>query len=346
LPEADFRWGVIGPGRIAHRFAQAVQALPGMRLVAVAGRRAEGARSFAAQWSSPAVEAGAAPVQASDSVAQLLARGDLDAVYVATPHALHGQAVRACLLAGLPVLCEKPLVPTAAEAQALVALARERGLFLMEALWTRFLPLYDEIGHWLRSGRIGALRAVSSSFAFHLPYDAQHRCFNPALAGGALLDIGIYNLALSRWALEHSLGACPPLQQLHCQGLLAPSGVDQRVSAQLVFEGGVVAQLFCAFDSQADNGLHLQGEHGCIVVPHHFWQGTQAQCLQAGQPPLLLDRPFAVNGFEGEVLEAVRCIRAGQVESPRMPHQETLALAQTLDAMRQQLGVRYPFEQG
>ena len=340
MTTTDFRWGLIGPGRIAHRFAEAVQQLPGTRLVAVAGRSDERSRAFAAQWSRD----GAPAVASHSSVPALLARGDLDAVYVATPHAFHGDAVRACLLAGLPVLCEKPLVPTAAEAQQLTALARSRGLFLMEALWTRFLPLYDEVGLWLRSGHIGALRAVHSSFAFHLPYDPRHRLFDPAQAGGALLDIGIYNLAMSRWALQQSLGACPPLLRLQCHGVLAPSGVDQRVSAQLHFEGGVVAQMFCAVDSHAANSLQLYGEHGSIVVPHSFWQATQAQCLRPGQDPLAVERPFEINGFEGEVREAMRCVRAGLVESPRMPHGETLALAQTLDAMRRQLGVRYPFE--
>jgi predicted dehydrogenase len=340
MRSTHFRWGLIGPGRIAHRFADAVHRLPGTQLVAVAGRSEERSRAFAAQWTRD----GAPAVAAHASVPALLARGDLDAVYIATPHAFHGDAVRAALLAGVAVLCEKPLVPTAAEAQDLIALARDRGVFLMEALWTRFLPVYDEVGAWLRSGRIGALRAIHSSFAFHLAYDAQHRTFDPAQAGGALLDIGIYNLAISRWALEQSLGACPPLLQLQCHGVLAPSGVDQRVSAQLHFEGGVVAQMFCAFDSQAANSLQIQGEHGSIVVPQNFWQGTQAQLLRAGQEPVAVDRPFEINGFEGEVREAMRCVRAGLLESPRMPHRESLALVQTLDAMRRQLGVRYPFE--
>jgi predicted dehydrogenase len=340
MDTTHFRWGLIGPGRIAHRFAEAVQRLPGMCLVAVAGRSEERARGFAAQWARD----GAPAVATHADVPALLARGDLDAVYIATPHAFHGEAVRAALMAGLPVLCEKPLVPTAAEAQALLELAQQRGVFLMEALWTRFLPLYDEVGAWLRSGSIGALRAIHSSFAFHLRYDALHRAFDPRQAGGALLDIGIYNLAISRWALEQSLGACPPLLQLQGHGQLAPSGVDQRVSAQLLFEGGVVAQMFCAFDSQAANSLQIQGEHGSIVVPHNFWQGTQAQLLRAGHEPVQLERPFEINGFEGEVREAMRCVRAGLVESPRLPHRETLALVQTMDSLRRQLGVRYPFE--
>lgn len=330
----DFRWGLIGPGQIAHRFAEAVQRLPGMRLVAVAGRDAGRVQAFAAAWS-----AAAAP-----SVAALLARADLDAVYIATPHSAHGDAVQACLQAGLPVLCEKPLVPTLAQAQPLVALARERGLFLMEALWSRFLPLYEDIGRWLRAGEIGPLRAVHSSFAFRLNFDPAHRCFAPALAGGALLDIGIYNVALARWALEQTHGTCPPLQALQAHGLLAPTGVDQRVSAQLIHEGGAVVQMFCAFDTEGDNSLHLLGEHGSITVPNNFWQGTRATLQRHHGQTLCTERPFEINGFEGEIREAVRCVRAGLVESPRMPHAESLALLATLDRLRAVVGVRYPFE--
>ncbi|RVU47503.1 Gfo/Idh/MocA family protein [Rubrivivax rivuli] len=340
MSDLDFRWGLIGPGAIAHRFAEAVQGLPGARLVAVAGRDEARSRAFAERWSGPA------PVAASPSVAALLSRGDLDAVYIATPHSAHAEAVRACLQAGLPVLCEKPLVPTLAQARPLVALARERGVFLMEALWSRFLPLYGEIGAWLRRGDIGPLRAVHSSFAFRLGFDPSHRCFAPALAGGALLDIGVYNVALSRWALEQTLGACPALTAVHAQGLLAPTGVDQRVSAQLVYEGGAVVQFFCAFDSEGDNSLHLLGERGSIVVPQAFWQGTRATLVRQDGETRNVERPFEINGFEGEIREAMRCVRAGLVESPGMPHAESLALVATLDRLRAAVGVRYPFDNG
>jgi predicted dehydrogenase len=342
MSHADFRWGLIGPGAIAHRFAEAVQRLPGARLVAVAGRDGARSQAFADRWAGAAPVS--APAAAMPTVPALLARDDLDAVYIATPHAAHAQAVQACLQAGLPVLCEKPLVPTLAQAQPLVALSRERGLFLMEALWSRFLPLYEEIGTWLRRGDIGALRAVHSSFAFRLGFDPAHRCFAPALAGGALLDIGIYNVALARWALAQTLGSCPPLQAVHAHGVLAPTGVDQRVSAQLVYEGGAVVQFFCAFDTEGDNSLHLLGERGSIVVPQAFWQGTQATLVRQDGHTRSVERPFEINGFEGEIREAMRCVRAGLVESPGMPHAESLALVATLDRLRAAVGVRYPFE--
>ena len=335
-----FRWGLVGPGRIAHRFAEAAQRLPSCALVAVSGRERTRATAFAERWTV----AGRPAVAVAASLPEMLRRGDLDAVYVATPHAFHGDAVQACLDAGVPVLCEKPLVPSAAQARPLLALARERGVFLMEALWTRFLPVYDEVAHWLQQGAIGEVRAVHSSFAFQVPFRPHDRCYDPAQAGGALLDIGIYNLALTRWVLEQVQGRCPGLRSVQAEAVLTPGGVDQRLTAQLHFEGGASAQMFCAFDTQADNGLRILGERGHIVLPAGFWQATRAELHRAGAAVEVVERPFAINGFEGEITEAMRCIRAGEVESVRMPHAESLALVETMDLMRRQVGVRYPFE--
>jgi predicted dehydrogenase len=217
-------------------------------------------------------------------------------------------------------------------------------VFLMEALWTRFLPVYDEVARWLQRGAIGQVRAVQSSFAFVVPWQPQDRCYDPAQAGGALLDIGIYNLALSRWVLEQSLGRCPGLRSVHAEAVLTAGGVDQRLTAQLHFEGGASAQMFCAFDSHADNGLRILGERGHIVLPAAFWQATRAELHVAGAAVACVERPFVINGFEGQITEAMRCIRGGQVESTCRPHAESLALVETMDLMRRQVGVRYPFE--
>jgi predicted dehydrogenase len=340
MARPDFRWGLVGPGRIAHRFAEAAQRLPSCALVAVSGRDPARAAAFAGRWTV----AGRPAVAVAAALPEMLQRGDVEAVYVATPHAFHGDAVRACLDAGVPVLCEKPLVPCAAQARPLLALARERGVFLMEALWTRFLPVYDEVARWLQQGVIGEVRAVQSSFAFHLPFRPHDRCFDPAQAGGALLDIGIYNLALTRWVLEQAQGRCPGLRSVHAEAVLTPGGVDQRLTAQLHFEGGASAQMFCAFDSHADNGLRIRGERGHIVLPVAFWQATRAELHLAGAAVEFVERPFEINGFEGEISEAMRCVRAGEVESTRMPHAESLALVETMDLIRRQVGVRYPFE--
>lgn len=339
-PTADFAWAVIGPGRIAQRFAQAVVALPGVHLRCVHGRDAARAAEFARRWSDDARPA----VRVDADVGTLLADPGVDAVYVATPHASHGGFVRRCLEAGKPVLCEKPLVPTQAQARELVALSRQRRVFLMEALWTRLLPAYAGVRRWLDDGAIGAVRALQSSFCFAVPYDAGSRLFDPALAGGTLLDIGIYNLAMTRWVLEASPGACPEPTALHCSGVLAASGVDQRVAAQLVFPGGITSQFVCAFDGCADNTLRIFGSAGSITVPGPFWEATSAVLARPGQPDEHLHAPLRINGFEEEIEELMRCVRAGRIESPRLPHAETLGLVGWMDRLRAELGVRYPFE--
>jgi predicted dehydrogenase len=335
----SFNWALVGPGRIAHRFAEAVAGIPGARLQAVVGRDAARAAAFAARWSVPA---------SGSELAAVLDDPALDAVYIATPHAQHGEAIRACLLAGKPVLSEKPLVPHGALGRELVALARARGVFLMEAVWTRFLPAYAQAGAWLRDHeRFGRLQSIQSSFCFPAPYEADSRLYDPALAGGALLDIGIYNLSATRWALQQALGHCPEPQALQLHGRLAPSGVDQRIAATQIFPGDISAQFVCGFDGCADNGLRLHGERGTITLPEPFWGATEAWLASGrgeGARTERITAPYRINGFEYEIEEAMRCIRAGLIESPQLPHEETLAVLAWMDEIRARLGVRYPFE--
>ncbi len=342
--DTDFAWGLIGPGQIAHQFAQALQHLPHTYLHTVAGRSLAKAQDFAATYTQD----GAPASYATDDVAALLRNPAIDAIYIATPHAQHGDFIRQCLLAGKPVLCEKPMVPTAAQAQALVDLAIDRNVFLMEALWSRFLPIYAVVGQWLRSGAIGKVCAVQSSFCFVSDYDPASRLYSPQLAGGSLLDIGIYNLAMGRWALQncpsnHSK-PCPEPLHLAAQALLAPTGVDQRLSAQLSFAGGVSLQFVCGFDAASVNSMQIMGTNGSIVLERDFWQATAATLHRKDQPALTQEAPFRINGFEGEIEEAMRCVRAGLQQSPHMPHSETLALVRWMDALRARVGVKYPFE--
>ncbi|WP_269532135.1 Gfo/Idh/MocA family protein [Chitinimonas sp. BJYL2] len=333
------RWAIIGPGKIARRFAEAVNALPDASLVAVIARDGARGAGFASAWQAP----DAAPIKVYTDLAQALGDDGIDAVYIATPHSAHGEAIQACLIAGKPVLCEKPLVPSAAIAEPLLALAQARGVFLMEAVWTRFLPIYQQMGRWLASGAIGRLRSIQSSFCFAANAGPESRVFSPALAGGALLDIGIYNLTAIRWALAQQ-SDMPALVDMHVDGVLAKTGVDERISAQLRFADGCHAQFVCAFDAIGDNSLRLIGDGGYIVVPEMFWQGTRASLHVAGCGAEQVEAPFEINGFEYEIREAMRCIRAGLIESPIMSHAETLAMLRWMDAIRERVGVKYPFE--
>ncbi len=337
---STFQWALIGPGAIAHTFAEAVSQLDHCRLHTVCGRDAQRAEQFAQRWSA----AGETPVRATTDLASVLADPAIDGVYIATPHGQHFEPALAALKAGKAVLCEKSLVPTRAMAEQLIATAREHRVFLMEAVWTRFLPAYEDMAQWLAQGRIGRLRALQSSFCFPAPYDPDSRLFNPALAGGALLDVGIYNLNATRFVLRHALGEVPPLKGLQVQGVLAPTGVDARVSASLDFGDGLVAQMVCGLDTFAPNTLQVMGDAGAIVLPETFWQATRAQCLLPGQAAETVERPFKTNGFEYQISHAMARIRAGEIESPVMPHAETLAVLGWIDQMRLQLGARLPFD--
>ena len=328
--ETTFNWGVIGPGGIANRFAGALAAVPGARLAAVFARDAAKGQAYADQW-----RAGGEPARVTTALPDLLADPSVDAVYIATPHSNHGEYIRAALLAGKPVLCEKPLVTSREEGQALVDLARGRGVFLMEALWTRFLPAYDLAGRLLREGAIGELRAMQSSFCFAAAYDPLHRQWNPALAGGALWDIGIYNLAVTRWVMQQmNDGVCPEPVAMDVQAQMAPTGVDAAVNVTLHFPGGVTSQFRCGFDAASVNAFEALGSKAGLRFPLNFWQAEAVELVTRKAPAERTEAPFVINGFEGEIAEAQACIRAGLVESPRMPHAETLALLGWMDAIR------------
>jgi predicted dehydrogenase len=331
--DQPFNWGVIGPGGIANRFAGALPAVPGARLAAVFARDAAKGQAYAEQWRH-----GGAPARVTTALPELLADPSVDAVYIATPHSNHGEFIRAALEAGKPVLCEKPLVTTQAEAQELVDLARARGVFLMEALWTRFLPAYDLAGRWLREGAIGELRAMQSSFCFSATYDPQHRQWNPALAGGALWDIGIYNLAVTRWVLQQmNDGACPEPVAIDVAAKLAPTGVDAALNVTLHFPDGITSQFRCGFDASSVNAFEALGSKAGLRFPVDFWGSEAVELVTRKSPAQRVEAPFVINGFEGEIAEAQACIRAGLLESPRMPHAETLALVGWMDAIRERL---------
>jgi predicted dehydrogenase len=344
----NFRWAIIGPGPIAHKFADAVTRIDGATLRKIHGRDLQRASAFADQWCRDrAVPGGTHPAVhpcATTDLNAVLHDDDVDAVYIATPHAFHAEAIRACLLAGKPVLCEKPLVLDAATAGELIALARDKNVFLMEAVWTRFLPIYAEVRQWLQANAIGAVRAMQSSFCFNTPFAPASRLFDPTQGGGALLDIGIYNLTITRWVMETALGKCPPAEHIHASAVLGPTSVDHRLTATVQFPEGVTSQFVCGIDTDAENAFHIFGERGHITIHPNFWSASRATLTIGGTAPVTLERPHRINGFEYEIEEAMRCVRAGKIESALVPHAETRQLLAWMDRMRCEVGVRYPFE--
>jgi predicted dehydrogenase len=336
----DFAWAIIGPGRIAHRFAEAVSKTDNSHIAVVHGRDAGRNLAFAQVW----MRDGAPTIRTTSDIDDVLNASDVDGVYIATPHPFHADAIRRCLIAGKPVLCEKPLVTDARTAHEMIQLSRKHNTFLMEAVWTRFLPIYEVVRGWLQTNKIGAVRAMQSSFCFNAPWDAGSRLFDPAQAGGALLDIGIYNLTVTRWVLQTTLGACPEPSHIAAVAVMGPTGVDHSVTATLHFPGGVISQFHCSIESAGENTFQIYGEHGTIVIQKNFWAATSATLSRPNEAPMTIEKPWRVNGFEGEIEEAMRVIAAHKIESNIMAHEETRQTLLWMDQIRRDIGLRYPFE--
>jgi predicted dehydrogenase len=268
--------------------------------------------------------------RAHGSYAALAADPEVDVVYVATPHAQHAPVAIAMLEAGKHVLCEKPLALDAARAGAMVDAARASGRFLMEAMWSRFLPAYRLLREALDAGAIGTPLVVQADFGFRVPVVAEHRLFAPALGGGSLLDVGVYPLQLC------SLVFGAP-DAVHAVAHVGETGVDERLAAVLHHPGGGIGVVASAIRADLACRARISGSDGAIELP------ALAHCPRR----LRVNGEWVDAAWEGEGLrfqaeEVQRCLAAGLVESPVMPWAESLRLAATMDAVRTQVGVAYP----
>ncbi|GAB3243626.1 Gfo/Idh/MocA family protein [Chitinimonas naiadis] len=324
---APVRWGILGTGFIAGQLAAAIKDSADAVLQAVASRSAGPAERFAAEQGAR---------QHYPSYAELVADPAVEVVYIATPHPQHIDAVLLCLNAGKAVLCEKPFTLNAREARQAIALARERQLFLMEAMWTRFIPAVQAAQAMVAKGEIGKLQAVQADFGFAQPFDPRHRVFDPALGGGALLDIGIYPLALGQLFLG-------PIASVEAQAELGQTGVDEQTAFSLRHRDGGMTSGFCSLRSQTPWEATLLGERGSIRLHSPLFRPDQLT-LKRGEEITTLSVPYRGNGYVHEVEEVGRCLRAGLTESPTMRWADTLASMDALDAIRARIGVRYPGE--
>jgi len=319
------RWGILGTGKIARAFAHALPDVPGAVLAGVASRSRDKADAFAAEC-----EAGAA----YGSYEALVAAADIDLVYVATPHPQHIDNALLALGAGKGVLCEKPFTMNRREAEELVTLARSRGLFLMEAMWTRFLPALAEVKRIIASGEIGEVRQVVADFGFTASFGPEHRVFNPALGGGALLDLGIYPLSIAASLLG-------PVLSVKAQALMGPTGVDVQTGFTMQHAGGAMSVCSCSFLARTPGELTVSGARGHVRMNTMFHRATSVTVALDDGSTRTVDTPYIGNGYVHEVIEAQRCYLSGLIESPAMTHEETLALMGVMDEIRRQIGLRY-----
>jgi predicted dehydrogenase len=317
------RWGILATGGIAARFAGDLAEVPGATLAAVGSRTSESAEAFATKF-------GAA--RAHGSWEALAADPEVDVIYIATPHSHHHAAGLLCLRADKPLLVEKPFTLDLAQAQDLVSVARERELFLMEAMWTRTLPAVRKLQDLIADDAIGEVTSVHAHFGAYGEFAPEHRMRNPALGGGALLDLGVYPVALAQLLLGEPT-------QVRAYASLHPEGTDANTGIILGFAAGGIATLHCGVRG-ANWSATVVGTKGRVELPSSFNPASFTLFRDAAEP-LEIVEPIVGSGLNYQAAEVVRCLRAGLTESPLVPLSTTLATMRTLDAVRAQIGVHY-----
>ncbi|QXC61591.1 Gfo/Idh/MocA family oxidoreductase [Aquihabitans sp. G128] len=322
-----WRWGIAGTGGIATSFTEDLARVEGAEVVAVGSRTQAGAHAFAARHGI---------ARAHGSYEALAEDPDVDVLYVATPHPdHHAQALRA-LAAGKHVVCEKPLALNAAQAAEVVAAADAADRFLLEAVWSRFLPAYDVLRQVLADGEVGQPQQVDADFGYVMAFDPGHRLFDPALGGGATLDQGIYPVQLGHLVLG-------PPDAVVATGHVGATGVDEHVVAGLRHPGGGLTVAKASLRASLACEARISGTLGAIELPA-FMHCPQAITVSSPAGRRTIEAPMRGHGLCHEAAEVQRCLQAGERQSPQHPWADTLAIAATLDAVRAALGVRYPGE--
>ncbi len=322
------RWGILGTGAIAAAFATALRQVTDATLFAVGSRSQTSADDFAQTH-----DVG----RAFASYAELAADPDVDVVYIASPHTAHFEHTMLCLGAGKHVLCEKPFALNSTQTEQMVALAKHNGLFLMEAMWMRFIPLIIELRRRVDAGEIGPVRMIQADFGFRATRNPHSRLFNPELAGGALLDLGIYPLAFSALLL----GAPTEITSL---ANIGTTGVDEQSAYVLKHEGGELSVLASALRTQTSMSAWVYGTDGRIHLPKQFWRAKEMVLYRNEMETESIHLPYAGNGYQFEAQEVVDCLRAGKTESEIMPLRDSEALMGTMDTIRRQWGLKCPNE--
>ncbi|MER6348762.1 Gfo/Idh/MocA family protein [Streptomyces sp. NPDC001595] len=329
MTEDPVRWGVLATGGMAAAFTEDLLRLPDARVTAVGSRSAESAQRFATRFGIP---------RAHGSWRELAADPEVDVVYVATPHAQHVAAATACLEAGKPVLCEKPFALSGRQARQLTELAEKQDLFIMEAMWTCLNPTVLRIAELVADGAIGQVRALHADFGGRVTAPPEHRLWDPAAGGGALLDLGTYPVSFAQLVL-----GAPDTVTAHAT--LSPQGVDEQTGILLGYADGALAVLSCSLLAVDERRAAVYGTTGRIEIPAEFYNPRSFVLHRDGHEPRTVTAPPQEgNGYGHQAREVMRCLRAGLTASPLIPPAHTLAVMDTLDAVRERIGVRYPGE--
>ena len=322
------RLGIVSAGAIVARVMKDMHLLENVEITAIAARDLERAQAAAAEYHIP---------HAYGSYLELAQSSEVDLAYIATPHTFHAEQAMLMMRHGKHVICEKPMAINHHEAQRMIDCAKENNVFLMEAMWTRFQPCISTLRQMLREGVIGEVRNIFGEFSWSCQdsYDPSSRLFDPALAGGALLDLGVYPLMFCM----DVLGSEPETIQSLCRK--TAEGVDMNTSVQMQYPGGAIAQFFCGMDAASSDCMQIFGTKGHIVLPG-FWRADRFKVSKEGQEDQVLTFDLPNEPYHYEFDHAAACILKGLKESPLMPHAESLKASRICTEIRHSHGIFYP----
>lgn len=323
--EKKIRWGIAGPGAIANKFVKAVKNVEEAELVAVASRSLERGEAFAKKHDIPVV---------FDNYQDMANSDEIDAVYVATPHPFHKSCGEIFLNAKKHVLCEKPVCVNSKDAIELRETAKKNNVFLMEAMWTRFLPLIKELQEIVKSGEIGEVRGLKADFCYDLSASEEHKIFDNKMAGGSLLDVGVYALNFA----DLFMGKSPEITAV----ANIEKGTDRHTQVLLKYENGGLASLSSATTLEKPADGYIYGSKGYIYLPN-FFRATEA-FVHIGDEDRHIVKPSIGAGFEEEIIEACDCISLGKTQSEIMPMEESIYILKQMDEVRRQIGLTYPMD--
>jgi predicted dehydrogenase len=322
------RWGILGCGRIAKKFAADLMLVSDARLTAVGARQLETAKAFAKEFPASHVHG---------SYKELVSNPDVDVIYVASPHALHHEHTILCLNHKKAVLCEKAFALNLRQAKEMVESARSGKVFLMEALWSKFLPQYQLLQDIIASGDLGEIKNVMVNFGFIPQAPVPPRLFDPALGGGSLLDIGIYNV----FFVLSILGR-PDI--IEASMTPSPEGVDEQCAALFKYKNGAMAQLFSSLSTNLGTEADIGGTKSRVRLTARFYAPSATIELYTGREESKKNIPVPKetgSGYQFEARHVGECLRRGLIESPVMTHADSLLIMETMDRIRDAAGIHY-----
>jgi predicted dehydrogenase len=319
------RWGILGLGKIANKFASDLLLVDHTKLIAVASTNFERAKSFASRYGAD---------KFYGSYNELFEDTAVDIIYIASLHPQHASLSIKSLLNGKAVLCEKPLAMNAIQVKEMITISKEKNIFLMEALWTRFNPAFCQVKKWIDKGSLGSIRYINATFSFNgLDKGEDSRLFNPIKGGGTLLDIGIYPIFLAYYLL-----GIP--NNIKASAHITPKGIDKQLAIILTYEHAH-ALLYSSYTHDEEMRATIAGEKGEIYMDDRWHESPNLNLVQSK-----VKTPKSFNflglGYSYEIMEASQCLREGAIESSKWSHQNSLELMKIIDSVRKKAGISYP----